>query len=164
MHFIDFITERVGNVLAWLLFAMAGIMIAEIVLRYGFNSPLLWSFELTAFIFGGLSVLSGGYTLLHKGHIMIDILYSRFSSKTKAIIDLCATFIFFFFCAPLLWYSAEFAWSSILSQEKYSSVWAPVLWPFKSAIFIGVFLLVLQGISQFIHALHIVTRGEGQDK
>lgn len=160
VHFIDTINEKVGNVICWLTVPLASIMMFEIVSRYVFNKPTIWSFELGSLLFGGLVVLSGGYVLLYRGHIIIDVVYSRLSLRKKAIMDLCTAFFFFFFCGMLLWRSAGFAWDSILSQEKSASMWCPPLWPIKTAIFIGAILIVLQGIAEFIRNFYIAITGK----
>lgn len=164
LHFIDAINERVGNVICWLLVPLASIMMFEIVMRYVFNKPTIWSFELGSLLFGGLVVLSGGYVLLHRGHIIIDVVYSRLSRRKQAIMDLWTAFFFFLFCGILLWRSAGFSWDSILSQEKSSSTWGPVLWPIKTAVFIGAILIFLQGIAEFIRNLYIAITGKEEKR
>lgn len=160
VHFIDAINERMGKTVSYLLIPLAGVVIAEVVLRYFFNSPTIWSFELARHIFGGFIVLSGGYVLLRQAHVKIDLLYGRLSLRGRAIVDLCTAFFFFLFCGTLLWTSAGFAWTSMLLKETSESMFRIVLWPVKSAIFLGALLIVLQGIAQFIRNLHIAIAGK----
>jgi len=111
-----------------------------------------------------LVVLSGGYVLRHQGHIRIDVLYGRLSLRRKAIMDLCTVFFFFLFCGVLLWVSVGYAWPSILSQEKSESTWRIVLWPLKTAVFVGALLILLQGIAEFIRNLYIAIVGKSWEK
>lgn len=164
VHFIDGVNEIVGNLISYLLIPLVGVIVAEVISRYLFNRPTIWSFELGRHIFGVMVVLSGGYVLRHHGHIRIDVFYSRLSVRRQAIMDVCTVFFFFLFCGVLLWVSLGYAWPSILSQEKSESTWRIVLWPLKSAIVVGALLILLQGIAEFIRNLYIAIVGKGWEE
>jgi TRAP-type mannitol/chloroaromatic compound transport system permease small subunit len=160
IHIIDVINEQAGHIISYLLLPLIGVVVAEVVLRSVFNRPTIWSFEISTFIWGSIAVLAGGYVLFQGRHVKVDVLYNRFSLRTRAILDLVTSFFFFFFCGILLWKSAVYVWDAILSQEKNYSLWGPVLWPVKSTIFIGALLIILQGIAQFIRTLYTAITGE----
>ncbi len=95
LAFIDRLSELSGKGLSALIFAMIGILLIEVVLRYVFNRPTIWAHETTQQVFGAYAVLAGAYTLLHAQHAKVDIIYAAFSPRGRAIAD-CVTFLFTF--------------------------------------------------------------------
>src|SRR3546814_13868261 len=53
-------------------------------------------------MFGMQYLLSGGYCLREDSHVRVDVIYERFSERTKAIIDLVTSIFFFIFTVTLL--------------------------------------------------------------
>jgi len=120
--------------------------------------PTMWGMPTAQFIFGIISVLAGGYTLLYQEHVTMDIVYKRLSVRKRAVVDLFTAIIFFLFAGAMLWKGAEFAWSSILSRETYGQLWNPIIYPFKIMIPVGAFLILLQGLAKFIRDFMLLTR------
>ena len=60
---------------------MFAFLLFEVVARYMFNSPTSWATEATTMLFVAYTILSGGYLLLHRGHIKVDIFYQQFSPR-----------------------------------------------------------------------------------
>jgi TRAP-type mannitol/chloroaromatic compound transport system permease small subunit len=126
-------------------------------MRYLFNDPTIWSHEMGLYVFGAIITLGAAYTLLHKGHVTMDVVYIKLSPKARATMDV-ATFIFFFlFVVVLLWKGWDMTWKAIRIMERSQSVWAPVIWPSRLVIPVGAFLLLLQGLSKFIRDMAVAT-------
>ena len=142
--------EWLGRYVALLILAIFALLIAEIVFRYLFGAPMVWTGELTQMLFGAYVVLSGGYILAHAGHVNVDILYSRFSKRTCAIIDVFTSVVFFLFVGALLYFGSSLAYESISFWEHSQSAWNPPLWPVKLAIPVGALLILLQGIVKLV--------------
>lgn len=145
-----------GQIILYLVFLLPAVMLYEVVLRYIFNSPTIWVFETTNFIFGGIIVLGGGYLLLRKGHVSVDILYNRLSVRGKAILDLCTSPLFFLFVGVLMWQGIDMFWTSLSRWEHSPSVWSPPLWPVKLLIPIGCGLMLIQLLVNFVKNIMIV--------
>jgi TRAP-type mannitol/chloroaromatic compound transport system permease small subunit len=84
--------------------------------------------------------------------VSVDLIYSKFPTKVKLIIDIVFTAIFFF---PLFFMltkvSVEHAfWSYSVNEIDTESVWFPIIWPFKIAVALGYGLLFLQGVANFL--------------
>jgi len=154
------LNQWVGQILSFLFYALMVIMIYEVVARYVFNAPTNWAYELCSFFFSAACLLGGGYLLLHKAHINIDILYNRLSPRGKAIIDLCSAPFFFIFIGILLWQGTILFLNSLFYWEHSTTVWAPPLYPIKLALPVGAALILLQGIVKFIKDIIIATRGQ----
>ena len=156
MAFIDTVNDRVGNLLSYLLFFFFVLLLMEVILRYFFNSPTVWANELAQMFFGAYAILAGGYILRTGGHVNVDILYSRLSRKSKAILDIATSLLFFLFCGMLLIYGGSLAWDSLARFEHSQSAWNPPLYPVKLMIPLAAILLMLQGLAKLIRDILIL--------
>jgi C4-dicarboxylate transporter DctQ subunit len=65
---------------ATLLFVAITVAIcAEVLLRYGFNSPIRWVVELSEYALLWITFLGAAYVLRHGGHVRVDILLQYLS-------------------------------------------------------------------------------------
>jgi TRAP-type mannitol/chloroaromatic compound transport system permease small subunit len=156
---IDEINKWVGKVLSFGVLFMFLMVLIEVIRRYFFNSPTVWGNELTQMIFGAYVVLCGGYILQLGGHVNVDILYSRFSTRGKAITDIITFSLFLMFCGMMLIYGGSLAWESLSRFEHSQSAWNPPLYPVKLMIPLGAFLLLLQGIAKLIRDISNLVTG-----
>lgn len=147
---ITTINEWVGRAIAFLVFPMFIFILIEVFLRYLFNSPTVWTNELTQLIFGCYMVLSGGYVLAHRGHVNVDIFHATLSPRMQAVMDIIGSSVFFLFVMAFGWFGYEMAKESIETWETSYSAWNPPIWPVKLAIPIAAVLLLLQGIAKLI--------------
>ncbi|MFT0544978.1 TRAP transporter small permease subunit [Allopusillimonas ginsengisoli] len=158
MNGITRLNEIVGRLISLLVVFMSAFLLIEVFFRYVLSSPTVWANELTQFVFGFYAIMSGGYILAHRGHVNVDIFYSRFSPRTKAIVDIVTSALFFMFLAALLYFGSSMAYESISNLETSFSAWNAPVWPAKLAIPVGCVLLLLQGLVKLAHdicaALH----------
>jgi len=116
---------------------------------------------MSKFIFGGYIALGGAYTLLHRGHVNMDIIYNRFSSRRKAIIDVMTAAFFYLFSGVFFWETLKVSWEAIWSGEKVGTGagFDPQIWPIFVTICFGAFMILLQGTVGFIRNLKIAIKG-----
>jgi TRAP-type mannitol/chloroaromatic compound transport system permease small subunit len=150
MRGITRLNERVGRFAAYFILAIFVLLFAEVLLRYFFRTPTVWTNELAQLLFGAYAVLSGGYLLARGGHVNVDIVYSSFPIRAKAALDVLTSVLFFIFVVVLLWQGVIFALDAIGKLETSHSAWNPPIWMFKATIPIGAGLLLLQGIAKLI--------------
>ena len=159
LGFVDSINDWVGKILSFGVLAMFLLVLSEVIRRYFFNAPTVWGNELTQFIFGAYVILSGGHILRWGGHVNVDILFARFSTRARAIIDICTFFLFLLFAGMLLLYGGSLAWESISILENSDSAWGVPIYPVKAMIPIAAFLLLLQGFAKLIRDILTLTHG-----
>jgi TRAP-type mannitol/chloroaromatic compound transport system permease small subunit len=150
-RFIDAINEKIGLAISWALLLAVLICSGNALVRYIFNTSSNSWLEIQWYLFGAIFLLASAYTLKRNEHVRIDVVVGRFSKRTQVWIDVFG-FIFFLLPATLLilYFSIPFAYESIRNQEVSSNAGGLIIWPAKTLIPVGFFLLTLQGISELI--------------
>lgn len=158
---IDRFTERVGRLVSWLTVPMVFSLCYEVVSRKFLGHATVWSYDVTYMLYGSLFMLAAGFTLLRREHIRTDFFYARWPVRTQALVDVLAYLLVFFpSMAFFLWKGTEMAVHSWLLRElSEASPWRPPLYPFRAVLPVGSFLLLLQGISEFVKALAALRTG-----
>jgi TRAP-type mannitol/chloroaromatic compound transport system permease small subunit len=141
---------------AFLIVPMFLLLMAEVITRYVVGSAAIWTAELAQLIFGVYAVIAGGYLLIERAHVNVDIVYGKLSRVQKAKIDLATSFLFFLFLGVLIWQAADMAWESAASLETSYSIWNPHIWPVKLAIPIAGVLLLLQGLVRLVSDIRTI--------
>jgi len=157
-RWIDALNDRVGKLVMWLVLITTliatGNALAKYLLGEGSNAWL----EAQWYGFGAMFLLGAGYTLRHNGHVRIDVIYQRFSAKGQALIDLLGGILFLLPVAILLtWLSWPLFAESWRIQEMSPDAGGLIRWPIKLILPLGFGLLLLQGISDFIKRLGVLT-------
>ena len=157
---IDAISEWSGRTFMWMSLPLIAAITYDVTARYLFSAPTPWSYDVSYMLGGTLMVLGGAYTLLHHGHVRVDVLYNQLSTRGKLILDISLTIIFFFPLLSVLFYHAtEAAIRSFATQEVSSiGVWEPIMWPFRFVFPVGIGLTLLQGISWFARNVQALAR------
>jgi len=147
---IDTMNKYISDGVSFLFVPMTLIAMYEVVMRYFFNSPTVWVWDINVQCFSALVVLGGAHTLQQGGHVIMDIIVNKFQEKTKLIVNLCVYVILLVTILITIWQVGMFAWNSLVIFERDSTIFSPPIYPIKIGIFIGVCLLFLQGVSLFI--------------
>jgi TRAP-type mannitol/chloroaromatic compound transport system permease small subunit len=150
------VNDFIGRWVALLILLIFVLLITEIGFRYILGAPMVWTGELTQMVFGVYAVLSGGYILAHGGHVNVDLIYTRFSPRTKAIIDILTSVLFFLFVGALVYFGSSLAYESMEFWERSQSAWNPPIWPVKLMIPVSAVLILLQGIVKLARDICVV--------
>ncbi len=146
---VESTNKFVGKFSMYLVFAMIGILLYEPIARNLFGKSSIWAVEMAQFTMAAYYLLGGGYSMMLKGHVRMDLLYGRWSEKKRAKVD-AVTGIFLIFYMGFLLYGAyssiEYA---VMYGQKNRSAWAPYMAPIKIIMGIGVLLMLLQCIATF---------------
>jgi len=157
---IDTLNDRAGKVLSFLMLGLILAIVFEVVARYVFDAPTAWAPETAQYLFGTYAVMLGAYTHRHRVHINVDIFYNRLPLRARAILDLCTSMFFFFFCGVILWLGIGFAAESMQIWERSGTALAPPIWQIKLMIPLAAFLLIIQEVAIFVRNLVIATKGK----
>ena len=148
---LDAINEVVGRIVACLSIIFAFIILYDVVMRYAFNAPTRWAFDVTTQMYAFYFVMLGGYALKHQSHVRVDLITETFSDGLRRMVEIAGYVIFYFpFTYVFLTRSWEFAARSYAQGETtYGAVQLPV-YPLKMAMTLAAGLLLLQGIIEVL--------------
>lgn len=164
-------SRAINAISQWLCWAAMLLMIVlvssicyEVFSRRLFGSPTLWSFDISSMANGALFVLALAEVMRRRQHICIDFLSSQFPTRLIQLRDL----IFFgLLLTPILvilcitaWQTAFEAW--VTGRVDRVSPWAPRLWPYLSAIALGLTALALETLKLGLSSLVGLFSGKPQ--
>lgn len=157
---IDKINDFVGKIDSFLLLIIIGATFYEVIFRYFLKSPTIWSNELCSIIFGIYMMLGGAYVHMKKAHVTMDIFSSKFSVRTKAVVD-AITFLFtLVFLGVMIYKGGQRFIQTVRLNEHSTSVWAPTLIPTRLCLPVGCALFLLQALAQFVRDIIVIVKGE----
>ena len=158
---IDKFTDFTGTLVAWLNVLLVLVVGYEVIARYAFGAPTVWSFDLTYMLYSTIFMLGSAYAL-HKGaHVRTDFFFEKWSIRTRNMIDSVAYIVLFFpaLCVFLI-VSGHEAWYAFdIGETSEQTPWRPILWPFKSVVPLTCLLLLIQGISETIKSVYAARTG-----
>jgi TRAP-type mannitol/chloroaromatic compound transport system permease small subunit len=179
---IDEISRWVGLVAVWLVLFSALLSAFNAVFRYSIGG-MLWLERATGsgvfgglvslytqysnvlsesvwYMFGGMVMLGGAWTLKVNEHVRVDLLYGAISERARTWIDLLGGLFFLMpLCILLIWFTWPWfvqAWT----QNIYSNASGGLpRWPIRLMLPIGYSVLMLQGIAEIIKCIAALTTG-----
>ena len=156
VRMIDKFTDTTGVWIAWLNVPLVLAVSYEVIARYAFGAPTIWSFDVTYMLYGTIFMLGAAYAL-HKGaHIRTDFFYEKWTPQTKGMVD-SISYILFFYPSLIMFFaaSASEAWYSFTIHETSEQTpWRPILWPYKAVVPATCLMLMFQGISELIKSMY----------
>ena len=152
---IDVLNLWVGRIVCLLVIPIIFSMVYEVVAAKLFVAPTLWVYDTTRMLAGVMFMAGAGYALMRGVHIRADFLYRSWSKETQSTVD-ALLYLGLYFPAILFffWSSAVFTWKAWVIWELASdtTLMAPLA-PARTAMPLGAFLLLLQGIAELFRAL-----------
>ena len=128
----------------------------DVIMRYFFRSGSIAMQEMEWHLFSVIILLGVAYTLKEDGHVRVDIIYDRLSTKKKAMINMVGVFLFILPIALLVGIaSIDNAYESFLSGEQSGDPGGLTnRWIVKALIPLSFFLLIITSIGFFIKNLN----------
>jgi TRAP-type mannitol/chloroaromatic compound transport system permease small subunit len=148
---IDWISEKVGAVLIWLVLAAVLISAVNAVIRKVFNIGSNAWLEMQWYLFAAVFMLGAGYAFLHNAHVRIDFISARLSPQARNWIDIVGIVAFL---TPLCWLLIDLSWPLFMnawtSGEMSQNAGGLIRWPVYLMIPAGMALLLAQAMSELI--------------
>ena len=153
-HIIDTINATLGKIAIVAIFLATIISAGNALFRYAFNMSSNGMLEVQWYLFAAVFLLGSGYTYLKDQHIRIDIISNRFSPKVKATMEIIGIVFFLFPAFMMLFYlTIGPAISSWQIWEMSSNPGGLPRVPIKALLPVGMFFLILQGVSELCKAI-----------
>jgi TRAP-type mannitol/chloroaromatic compound transport system permease small subunit len=152
-RWIDILNEWVGRGVAWVTAGLVMVVFVDVLMRYIFNLSFVFTQELEWHLFGFIFLIGAGYTLLHDGHVRVDIIYQRIGAKGRAWVNFIGVLLFLIpGCIMVITTSWKFTMTSFSMLEGSPDPGGiPFRFIIKGCIPVGFTLLLLQGISMGLH-------------
>lgn len=152
---IDALNQWVGQAVAWVTLGLVLVVFTDVVMRYLFKTSFVFTQELEWHLFAFIFLIGAGYTLLHDGHVRVDIIYQRLGVKGQAWVNLIGVVLLLIpGCLLVLITSWKFVWNAwAILEGSPDPGGIPLRFLVKGCIPAGFSLLLLQGISLGIHSV-----------
>ena len=146
---IDCLNTAVGFVTAWLALFMVLMQFTVVIMRYVFAYGSIQMQESIWYMHGLLFMFGAGYTLLHDGHVRLDVFYQRFTKRRKALTDLLGSLLLLL---PLCIGTGYLSWSFVLhswevTEGSTETSGLPLIYLYKTVILVFALLVGAQSIS-----------------
>lgn len=158
VRIVEAVNIRIGRMAMYLLFVLGGVLLWSVIAK-AFFRPSLWTQEMAQFTMVAYFVLGGAYSLILGANVRMDLLYSRWSARRRALTDCFTVLAMIFFLAVLLWGGIDSTIYALEVGERSRTVWRPWMAPIKIVICVGVVLMILQSVAFLIRDIATL-RGE----
>ena len=176
---VDAVNYRIGRIMMYGIYVLMAILLWSSISKT-FFLPSLWTLEMAQFAMVAYYIMGGPYSMQLGSNVRMDLFYGDWSDRRKAWFDAFTILFLIFYLGVLLYgglgstayslgywgdepvsYFAGLATGSeeVGRLERSSTSWRPYLWPVKALLCIGLFLMLLQAVSELSKDL-LRLRGE----
>jgi TRAP-type mannitol/chloroaromatic compound transport system permease small subunit len=148
---IDWVNDKFGTIANWLVLFACLISAGNAASRYLFSASSNAWLEIQWYLFAGMVLLGGPYTLKMNEHVRVDLFYGMMSERARLWIDIVCGFLFLLpICIILVYFTWPWFVDSWNIHEMSSNAGGLVRWPVKLLLPIGFALMAMQGVSEII--------------
>jgi len=155
---IEWLNERIGRLVSWLVLLLVLNTFAVAALRYGFSRGWVWLQETYVWMHAIVFLGAAGYTFLHDGHVRIDVIYGSVSVRAKAWINLLGTLLILVpMLTMIMWASypyVQLSWERLEGSQEAGGL--PGIFLLKSFILVFVVSVGLQGIALLLRSVLVL--------
>lgn len=161
VDFLNAVVRRVAETLAWLNVVLIGVIITQVVLRYGFNNGSVFLEEMMWHLYAVVFMFGMAYAITNDSHIRVDLVHMNLSRRTQHIIDILGILLLLMpVLIILIDHSIEWVADSYRVDEGSSSPQGlPNRWIIKSVLPMSLILMFTAAlarlIQEFLLLLHI---------
>jgi TRAP-type mannitol/chloroaromatic compound transport system permease small subunit len=149
VRYVDAVNRVIGRFAMLLIFAMMGILLYSSISK-SFFVPSLWTLEMAQFTMVAYYLLGGGYSMQLDSHVRMDLLYGRWSDRTKAWVDAFTVLFLIGYLILLLYGGLSSTQYALEYGERSYSAWRPYMAPIKIVACVGIVLMLLQAIAMLL--------------
>jgi len=155
---IDFVNEKLGLIADALVLLSCLISAGNAFSRYAFSiSSNAW-LEIQWYMFGTLVMLGASYTLKKNEHVRVDIVYTNMPTRWQIAVDIFGGVLFLLPATLIMAYlSWPIFYNSWVEHEMSGNAGGLIRWPIKIFLPLGFALLSLQGFSELIKRIAMLT-------
>ena len=139
-----------GRTVSWLTLLMVIATFVIVILRKFFDLGWIWLQESVTWMHAIVFMLAASYTLNHDEHVRVDIFYTSFSPRRRALVNLCGALLLLLpLCAFVVWSSWDYVSESWrIKETSWQSGGIAYLYLLKAIIPLTAILLAFQGVTK----------------
>lgn len=144
----------------YLIFVLIGILLWSAISKNLPNlNPSLWTLEMAQFVMVAYYIFGGPYSIQLGSNVRMDLFYSRWTLRQKAWVDAIMVMFLVFYLGVLLYGAIDSTAYALKYNERSPTAWRPYMWPLKVGMCIGIFMMLLQVLAEFVKDIARI-RGE----
>jgi C4-dicarboxylate transporter DctQ subunit len=128
------------------LLALFFLVFHEVVARYFFSKPTIFSVEISEYLMTFITFMCVGWVLKQNRHVRMTLLQSRLSKRLQAYMEIFSTLLIMLFCAVIVWKGTQSVMVAYRGSYHSSSLVNFPLWISYAFIPYGTLILGLQGM------------------
>ncbi|SFH15786.1 TRAP-type mannitol/chloroaromatic compound transport system, small permease component [Desulfotomaculum arcticum] len=151
--------KKLNELIMWicgiLILFMGFLITADVILRSTMKYSIQWAFAMDGYICATVALLAGGYGLLARQHVKVDIFYAKFTPRLKGIIDILTSSLLFLLCGVFVWIGFNTCLESLAAGYTTQGVINIPLFIPQLLIPLGGLFLGLQAIVDLINNIKL---------
>jgi TRAP-type mannitol/chloroaromatic compound transport system permease small subunit len=150
MKSIDTLSEYIGRITALALILLTVLIVYDALSRYLFHAGSIALQELEWHLFDLIILFGISYALKEGAHVRVDIFYTHFSAKTKAVVGILSQLFFILpFSLLIIYVGFDFVMQSFVQLEGSCDPGGlPYRYLIKSVMIISFVFVILQSLSE----------------
>jgi TRAP-type mannitol/chloroaromatic compound transport system permease small subunit len=156
VRFVDGLNRRIGRLVIYLAILLLGILLYAAFSKAAFAISPIWTVEMAQFTLTAYYMLGGAYSFQNEAHVRMDLVYSNWSAKTRALVDCLTVLGLLVYLGVLLFGAAESTYYVFETGQRRPSAWQPYLWPIRLIMTIGIAMMALQALSALCKDIAVV--------
>ncbi|NVK18326.1 MAG: TRAP transporter small permease subunit [Methylocystaceae bacterium] len=136
-----------GRIAMYGVFLLVGILLWSSISKT-FFLPSLWTLEMAQFAMVAYYIMGGPYSIQMGSNVRMDLLYGSWRPRTKMLVDCVTVFFLIFYLGVMLYGGIDSTTYSLMYGERSPTAWRPYLWPIKIIMCFGLFMMILQCLSE----------------
>lgn len=150
VKFVDRFNYLAGRFMMYGIFVLMAVLMWSTISKQLFVVPAFWTLEVAQFVLVAYYLVGGAYSIQLGSNVRMDLFYGGWSDRRKSLIDSITVLFLIFFLGVLLYGGIDSTLYSIKYTERSPSLWRPQMWPIKAIMCFGIFLMLLQSVSELI--------------
>ncbi|CCK79715.1 MULTISPECIES: TRAP transporter small permease subunit [Desulfobacula] len=142
--------EKLAEIAGWIVVLMMLTISYDVVMRYAFNSPTTWSFEVNRYMLIMVVFIGAAWTLPAGGHVTVDIATERIPERKRIVLDIITSFMAGTYVLIFLIQSVVFTYDALEHNVRSTEYLAWPLWPIRAFLVVGAALLFLEYILRIV--------------
>lgn len=147
-----------GRAVSWLTLLMVIVTFIVVVLRYVFDIGWIALQESVTYMHAMVFLVGASWAMQQEAHVRVDIFYSRFSTKTKAWVDLFGGLLLLL---PVMVFVAWISWEYVINswdvlEGSREAGGLPGVFLLKSLILVLASMLILQALVQIVRCAQTI--------